>query len=69
MRVAEQAQMEHLGESQAFRQDRQQMSSMRENSSSRYKVPSTIEFIGSLPKSAVGKVLRRELKEAEDAKQ
>jgi len=35
----------------------------------RYKVPSTIEFIESLPKSAVGKVLRRELKEAEDAKQ
>jgi long-chain acyl-CoA synthetase len=33
------------------------------------KVPSTIEFIQSLPKSAVGKVLRRELKEAEDAKQ
>ena len=35
----------------------------------RYKVPSTIEFIESLPKSAVGKVLRRELKEAEEAKQ
>jgi long-chain acyl-CoA synthetase len=35
----------------------------------RYKVPSTIEFIVSLPKSAVGKVLRRELKEAEEAKQ
>jgi long-chain acyl-CoA synthetase len=35
----------------------------------RYKVPSIIEFIGSLPKSAVGKVLRRELKEAEEAKQ
>lgn len=34
----------------------------------RYKVPSTIEFIVSLPKSAVGKVLRRELKEAEEAK-
>jgi long-chain acyl-CoA synthetase len=35
----------------------------------RYKVPSTLEFIVSLPKSAVGKVLRRELKEAEEAKQ
>ena len=35
----------------------------------KYKVPSTIEFIGSLSKSAVGKVLRRELKEAEEAKQ
>ncbi|HWN99911.1 MAG TPA: AMP-binding protein, partial [Blastocatellia bacterium] len=34
----------------------------------KYKVPSTIEFIESLPKSAVGKVLRRELKEAEEAK-
>ncbi|PYT02349.1 MAG: long-chain fatty acid--CoA ligase [Acidobacteria bacterium] len=35
----------------------------------RYKVPSTIEIIVSLPKSAVGKVLRRELKETEEAKQ
>ena len=35
----------------------------------RYKVPSTIEFTVSLPKSAVGKVLRRELREAEEAKQ
>ena len=35
----------------------------------RYKVPSTLEFVESLPKSAVGKVLRRELKEAEEAKQ
>jgi len=35
----------------------------------KYKVPSTIEFVESLPKSAVGKVLRRELKEAEEAKQ
>jgi long-chain acyl-CoA synthetase len=35
----------------------------------KYKVPSTIEFVQSLPKSAVGKVLRRELKEAEEAKQ
>ena len=34
----------------------------------RYKVPSTVEFIVSLPKSAVGKVLRRELKETEEAK-
>jgi long-chain acyl-CoA synthetase len=35
----------------------------------KYKVPSTIEFVESLPKSAVGKVLRRELKAAEEAKQ
>ena len=35
----------------------------------RYKVPSTIEFTVSLPKSAVGKVLRRELREAEETKQ
>jgi len=35
----------------------------------KYKVPSTIEFVQSLPKSAVGKVLRRELKEIEEAKQ
>jgi long-chain acyl-CoA synthetase len=35
----------------------------------RYKVPSTIEFTVSLPKSAVGKVLRRELREAQEAKQ
>lgn len=34
----------------------------------RYKVPSIIEFIASLPKSAVGKVLRREMREAEEAK-
>jgi long-chain acyl-CoA synthetase len=34
----------------------------------RYKVPSLIEFAESLPKSAVGKVLRRELREAEDAR-
>ena len=34
----------------------------------RYKVPSTIEFIESLPKTAVGKVLRRELKETEEAR-
>jgi acyl-CoA synthetase (AMP-forming)/AMP-acid ligase II len=31
-------------------------------------VPSFIEFAESLPKSAVGKVLRRELREAEDAR-
>lgn len=31
----------------------------------RYKVPSFIEFVESLPKSAIGKVLRRELQEAE----
>ncbi|HJQ24487.1 MAG TPA: long-chain fatty acid--CoA ligase [Blastocatellia bacterium] len=34
----------------------------------RYKVPSFIEFVESLPKSAVGKVLRRELREAEEAR-
>jgi long-chain acyl-CoA synthetase len=34
----------------------------------RYKVPSLIEFSESLPKSAIGKVLRRELREAEEAK-
>src|SRR5205085_9373278 len=34
----------------------------------RYKVPSLIELAESLPKSAVGKVLRRELREAEDAR-
>lgn len=33
----------------------------------RYKVPSFIEFAESLPKSAVGKVLRRELRDAEEA--
>ena len=32
----------------------------------RYKVPSTVEFLGSLPKSTVGKVLRRELREREN---
>lgn len=31
----------------------------------RYKVPSFIEFVESFPKSAIGKVLRRELQEAE----
>lgn len=34
----------------------------------KYKLPSFIEFIAALPKSAVGKVLRRELREAEEAK-
>ena len=33
-----------------------------------YKVPKIIEFIDELPKSAVGKVLRRKLKEIEEAK-
>ena len=31
----------------------------------RSKVPKSIEFLEELPKSAVGKVLRRELKERE----
>jgi len=31
----------------------------------RYKVPSFIEFVESLPKSAIGKVLRSELQDAE----
>lgn len=35
----------------------------------KYKVPSVIEFAESLPKSAVGKVLRRELRDAEESKQ
>ncbi len=34
----------------------------------KYKVPSFIEITSSLPKSAVGKVLRRELREMEEAK-
>ncbi|HZS06678.1 MAG TPA: long-chain fatty acid--CoA ligase [Blastocatellia bacterium] len=34
----------------------------------KYKVPSFIEFPATLPKSAVGKVLRRELREMEEAK-
>jgi len=33
-----------------------------------YKVPKIIEFIDELPKSAVGKILRRELKEMEEGK-
>jgi acyl-coenzyme A synthetase/AMP-(fatty) acid ligase len=32
-------------------------------------VPSTIEFIENLPKTAVGKVLRCELKEGEEVKE
>jgi long-chain acyl-CoA synthetase len=32
-----------------------------------YKVPSTVEFCDSLPKSSVGKVLRRELAQRERA--
>jgi long-chain acyl-CoA synthetase len=31
----------------------------------KYKVPRTIEFVNDLPKTLVGKVLRRELKESE----
>jgi long-chain acyl-CoA synthetase len=34
----------------------------------KYKVPSVVEVVESLPKSAVGKVLRRELREAEEAR-
>ena len=34
----------------------------------RYKVPSFIEFVESLPRSAIGKVLRRELQETETAR-
>jgi long-chain acyl-CoA synthetase len=34
----------------------------------RYKVPSLIEFAESLPKSSVGKVLRRELRDMEEAR-
>jgi len=35
----------------------------------KYKIPSLIEFMPSLPKSAVGKVLRRELREMEAKKE
>jgi long-chain acyl-CoA synthetase len=35
----------------------------------KYKLPSLIEFIDALPKSAVGKVLRRELRELEATRQ
>jgi long-chain acyl-CoA synthetase len=34
-----------------------------------YKVPKQVEFCASLPKSAVGKVLRRELRQAEAPRQ
>lgn len=34
----------------------------------KYKLPSLIEFLPALPKSAVGKVLRRELRDLEEAK-
>ena len=34
----------------------------------KFKVPSFIEFTAALPKSAVGKVLRRELREQEATK-
>ncbi|MGQ9425348.1 AMP-binding protein [Gilvimarinus sp. F26214L] len=34
-----------------------------------YKVPKIVEFVDSLPKSPVGKILRRELKEADQKKQ
>ena len=33
-----------------------------------YKVPKIIEFAGELPKTAVGKILRRKLKDMETAK-
>ena len=32
-----------------------------------YKTPKTIEFIDALPKSNVGKILRRELRDRKDA--
>jgi long-chain acyl-CoA synthetase len=34
-----------------------------------YKVPKLVEFIDALPKSAVGKILRRELQDLEAKKQ
>ena len=34
-----------------------------------YKVPKLIEFIDELPKTAVGKILRRELRDMEIARQ
>jgi long-chain acyl-CoA synthetase len=33
-----------------------------------YKIPKQIEFIDELPKTAIGKILRRELRERELAK-
>ena len=35
----------------------------------KYKLPTHLEFIAALPKSAVGKVLRRELRDMEASKQ
>lgn len=35
----------------------------------KYKLPTHIEFMNALPKSAVGKILRRELRELEEAKE
>jgi acyl-CoA synthetase (AMP-forming)/AMP-acid ligase II len=34
----------------------------------KYKVPKMVEFVGSLPKSGVGKILRKELRAMELAK-
>ena len=34
----------------------------------KYKVPKYVEFVNELPKSAVGKILRKELKRMEDEK-
>ena len=34
----------------------------------KYKLPTHIEFLAALPKSAVGKVLRRELRDLEQVK-
>ena len=34
----------------------------------KYKVPKFVEFIGDLPKSAVGKILRKELRAIDQAK-
>jgi long-chain acyl-CoA synthetase len=33
-----------------------------------YKIPKIVEFIDALPKSAIGKILRREVKEMERKK-
>ena len=34
----------------------------------KYKIPKTVEFLASLPKSGVGKILRKELRAMEMAK-
>ena len=34
-----------------------------------YKVPKLVEFVDELPKTAVGKILRRELRDMEIARQ